>query len=492
MKTDNYNYGSKANAAAISEDGKIYVAATNGKILVFNSDFSFLETLPISDTYKISGPKGIAITREGNIVVSDTGNNRIIVFTPEGQHIKTFGSKGTENSQFNTPMGVAVGPDGSIYVIDNQNHRIQKFDSLYTHVQTLGGIKPGKGATDFYLPTGIAVSKETGKIFVADSGNVRVTVFGGGLNYITSLDGVPYSSYNVVFAPEYFVFDKHGNMFIVEELNNRVVKLNRAKVYEGQVGTGMPGFGDNEFFNPRGAGIGPDGKIYVADTGNHRIQIFSPSFDYLATIGGVKGNGNNELSSPRHVAAGTDGRIYIADIGNNRIQVFDSNYEYLATIGSKGELSGQFDQPGNIVLVEDRWLHAMDRRNNRIQIIDTMDNYNVDNVIDLSDTGMKKPASNGLSYDPNGRVVFSDINPGGRVYLLNQSYGLIVSKLPEEILPGADVPGAAAFDPEGNLYVEYRNGPHILMVLNENLEVIDQFEPPVDTVTGNRNLELLK
>jgi sugar lactone lactonase YvrE len=72
-------------------------------------------------------PRGIAIDRDGTILVVDAGTHRIRRYTPDGAHIADFGVRGKDPGDFDEPTGIAIGPDGSIYVADSRNARIQKF-----------------------------------------------------------------------------------------------------------------------------------------------------------------------------------------------------------------------------------------------------------------------------------------------------------------------------------------------------------------------------
>jgi DNA-binding beta-propeller fold protein YncE len=80
------------------------------------------------------GPRGIAIDRDGNILVADTGTHRIRRYAPGGAHIGDAGRRGKEAGEFDEPTGIAVGEDGLIYVADAGNARIQKFDSAFKFI----------------------------------------------------------------------------------------------------------------------------------------------------------------------------------------------------------------------------------------------------------------------------------------------------------------------------------------------------------------------
>src|SRR5438067_367556 len=99
-----------------------------------------------------------------------------------------------------------------------------------------------------------------------------------------------------------------------------------------------------ELDDPRGICVGDEGQIYIADTSNNRIQVFSRTGRPLRTWGKA-GGAAGELITPQAISIGSKGELLVADTGNNRIQVFDANGVQLREWGSYGENLGQFKQP---------------------------------------------------------------------------------------------------------------------------------------------------
>jgi sugar lactone lactonase YvrE len=130
-------------------------------------------------------PTGVAVDGEGNIIVSDSCNNRVRKIAPDGT-VSTLAGSGSQgfaegpgaSAQFNYPTGVAIDGEGNIIVADSDNHRVRKFapDSTVSTLAGSGraGLADGLGAAaQLNGPKGVAVDGQ-GSIIVADSCNNRV------------------------------------------------------------------------------------------------------------------------------------------------------------------------------------------------------------------------------------------------------------------------------------------------------------------------------
>jgi uncharacterized protein (TIGR03663 family) len=128
---------------AVDGAGNVYVVDTwNHRIQKFTPDLTpaggwgqGTRNLMNPGPMELWGPRGIAVDRDGTLLVADTGTHRIRRYTAEGQHVGDSGRRGKEPGEFEEPTGIAVGPDGAIYVADAGNARIQKFDAGFGFVQ---------------------------------------------------------------------------------------------------------------------------------------------------------------------------------------------------------------------------------------------------------------------------------------------------------------------------------------------------------------------
>jgi DNA-binding beta-propeller fold protein YncE len=119
-------------------------------------------------------PTNIDVTADGEILITDTLNFRIQIFSPQGAFLASFGSAGNGPGYFSRPKGVASDSDGNIYVVDGLFDNVQVFDRQGRLLLAFGG--PGQDYGQFWLPTGIFIDPDD-RIYVADSYNKRIQIF---------------------------------------------------------------------------------------------------------------------------------------------------------------------------------------------------------------------------------------------------------------------------------------------------------------------------
>jgi DNA-binding beta-propeller fold protein YncE len=119
-------------------------------------------------------PTDLAVNSSGDILVSDSLNFRVQVFSPTGNFIRSFGAAGDRPGYFNRPKGLAVDSDNNIYVVDTLFDNVQIFDAEGRLLLSFGS--PGQGSGEFWMPAGICIDRND-RIYVADTYNKRIQIF---------------------------------------------------------------------------------------------------------------------------------------------------------------------------------------------------------------------------------------------------------------------------------------------------------------------------
>ena len=160
------------NGIAIDRSGNIYVAeiGSNSRILKLGPDGTFVaEWAPA-----LYGPRRIAIGPDDSIYVVDSGRNRIVKFSPEGQVLASWGSEGSGDGQFRGLSSVAVDPTTNrVYVADSLNKRIQVFDSNGKFLTKWPVLEWGQGLGYEDL----AIDPERGRLYASSAHMNTILVF---------------------------------------------------------------------------------------------------------------------------------------------------------------------------------------------------------------------------------------------------------------------------------------------------------------------------
>jgi len=260
---------------------------------------------------RLEQPIGIAVSAAGDVFVSDSGNQRIAVFSAEGTFLRGFGRAGSGAGELDRPMHLGFAPDGLLYVAEYLNDRISVFEpngAFVRHIEPPGVDAPG----------GVAVGPN-GALYVPDFYNHRVLVRessddsgwrdwgtpgrvrAGSIHYPTDVD----------LAPD-------GSLWVADAYNNRIQRFDDGESIE-IAGWGLFGraFG---FQVADGLGVDGEGRVWAVDFYGGQIRVFDPDGTPLLTFA-EPGTEAGQLRHPTDVAI-ADGRVYVADFGNNRVQVW--------------------------------------------------------------------------------------------------------------------------------------------------------------------------
>jgi len=259
-------------------------------------------------------PEAVAVDRNGNVFVADSGNHRIEKFSDSGDFLLQWGSMGEATGQFQTPDGLAVDAAGSVYVADLNNNRIQKFDNNGTFVTTWG--EAGSGDGQFSGPVGVAIDAQ-GNVLVADRFNNRVQTFTSSGSFVAKW-GTAGQGDGQFSNPVGVAVDRDTNVYVADFFNDRIQKFTSTGMFLGK--WGGTGSGDAQFIGARAVAVTSGGVILAIDDGNDRVEAFTDSGGFLTSWGGP-GNHDGQFNSATALAVAPNGSVWVTD-ENPRVQRF--------------------------------------------------------------------------------------------------------------------------------------------------------------------------
>ena len=253
------------------------------------------------------------------------------------------------------PIGLALATGGRLYVTDQSG--VHEFDADGKFVKTL--VKVGS-ETGLRLPSSVAVAPG-GDVYIADTATNTVLRVkpDGQIAAKIGADGAVQLNQPVAVET-----DAQGNLFVVNQATAEVLKLDP----NGKLLLKFGGQGDEngKFIRPRALALDKDGNIYVTDLSTFLIQKFSPQGQYLKTFGNQQMR--ETLWLLRGMDIGPDNRLYVADSANNRIQVFNlADLSLVKEFQNPGREPGQFFESEALRVDDQGTVYLVDKGNNRVQ-----------------------------------------------------------------------------------------------------------------------------
>ncbi|MEW5766243.1 MAG: 6-bladed beta-propeller [bacterium] len=272
-------------------------------------------------------PNGLAIDNKGNLYVTDMGNHRVQVFDQAGRFKNLFYREGVGVSSFKSPAGIAVF-NRRLYVVDRETNILSEF--------TLeGGFLTARPHFEWVKEKG----GETGQEHFIGLNSVTVdkdgTLYGLEGDRAITCDG------------------RHIYLANIDRVQKLTIPERKVILEFGQWGKAL-----GEFRLPQGIAVGPEGKIFVADTLNNRIQIFDRHGNFLGVIGQY-GKGAGEFYHPTGVGVNDQEEVWVADYDNHRIQKFIPRFKVEVPAGLEGQDSAYIYHEGRRLLTLNRYHQAI-------------------------------------------------------------------------------------------------------------------------------------
>jgi DNA-binding beta-propeller fold protein YncE len=210
---------------------------------------------------------GVAVDSRDNVYVFNRSEHPVIVYDRAGRFLRSWGE-----GVFANAHGITIGPDDTVYCVDNVDHTVRSFTLDGTLLRTIG--TPG-------------VAADTGS---GDSGSYLQVQRGGD----------PFNK------PTKLAVALNGDLYVTDGYANARVHCFNPRG-ELRFSWGGPGTGPGEFNIPHALAIAADGRVLVCDRENNRIQIFSPSGEFLTQW--------TDVNRPDDVAIAPDGTVYVVELG---------------------------------------------------------------------------------------------------------------------------------------------------------------------------------
>ena len=446
-------------------------------------------------TAQFNLPSGIARAADGRLFIADTNNNRIRVISADGATVSTYAGDGVQNfadgststARFSFPSGVALAADGRLFVADTINQRIRVISadgatvSTYAGIGSIGFANGSTSTARFNSPRGIALAAD-GRVFVADQSNHRIRVI--------SADGATVSTY----------------------------------AGSGSFGLANGSTTTARFSEPRGVAVAADGRVFVADTVNHRIRVISADGATVSTyagsgnrgfVGGGFADGSTstaQFDDPTDVVVASDGRLFVADTGNNRIRVISADGAAVSTYAGSGAVAQtnepqesqaaldiDLGAPQRMTLAPDGRLFFADTDSHRIRVIEvvssTSENFgSVTLGAEFQGAGTRVIGAQNLFFDAEGSDLSFSILSGNEdgLFAIDAASGRVTlagsltdtrTGINTLVIQAQDLAGSATVTL--TIVVEEVNDPPTFALSTSTLELDEDFGTNTDIVVVN-------
>jgi sugar lactone lactonase YvrE len=403
---------------AFDKSGNLYVA--NGLGTTTGLGNSITKVTPDGNvvTFKsgLKAPQAVAFDAAGNMYVANGADTTVSEIAPNGRMRVYAGG-------FKRPQALAFNARGVLYVADEIAGTVSKI---------LPGPKVVTVATGFTFPAGLAFDAK-GYLYVADA-------FDGVISKVTPTGAV--STFASGFAePEGIAFDKTGNLYVAEVTGGKISKVTPSGTVSRFVAYPGPTQNTN-YAPPISLLFGPNGNLYVGNLDN-TVSVVTPA--------GVKSWFAPLLNAPSFVTFGPDGALYVADTGNNVVRRIAT--DGIGTTFASGLNNPQglaFDTAGNLYVAN---LGA-----------NTITKVTPNGKATTFASGLSNPE--GLAFDSKGNLYVAASTGGSSPVGLIQLVSAIGAVSNFAVLQNGE-PYALAIDEQGNIYASASGVTHYLFAAND-------------------------
>jgi len=265
------------------------------------------------------------------------------------------------------PLGVAANATGDrIYVTESDGERVVR---VYDRAgKQTGTLKPPSSTGKNHLPMYVAINPTTQEVYVSDRSTSAIYIYEAKGTYLRTF--APKGDLGGEWAPLGLAFGPDGALYVTDvrgttSKNHRVVAFGP----DGTLLSSMGAPGQLSF--PNGIVVDSNNNIEVSDSNNGRMVIFSQLGKMLSTIS--RGIGEGDLGLPRGAAVDDAGRLFVADTTDHMVRVYSIDKgkampTYIGSFGNEGQLDGTFEYPNGVATDKRAHVYVTDRENNRVQV----------------------------------------------------------------------------------------------------------------------------
>jgi sugar lactone lactonase YvrE len=214
--------------------------------------------------------------------------------------------------------------------------------------------------------------------------------------------------------------DSSGDLWVADTGDNRVEEFNGQGEYLRQFGS--PGSGNGQLSKPSALAFTAEGDLWVADTGNDRVEEFSPSGEYITQIDPQESE-PGELEEPEGIAVDRDGDVWVSDTARGQLVEFNEQEEYVKTVGSQGSAPGQLGEPEGIAVDSQGHVWVADSADDRIVAFNEQGEYLQEFGSEGSSAGQLEDPF-GITVTANGDIWVGDVG-NNRIEEFNEHGGYI-------------------------------------------------------------------
>ncbi len=262
---------------------------------------------------RIAEPVGLTVSDDGQrLYVADFGQLAVFIFDFAQRTFTKIGG----GEPLGRPVGLALDGEENLYVVEQQKRVVSVYDRKGRRLRSITHASVER-------PTGIAIDRTRGRIYLVDTAHTRST------------------EHTVK------VFDMAGELV-------------------GKIGTGK-GEEPGQFLFPTYAAVDAAGNLYVSDTLNSRVQVVDPDGKFLRSVG-QRGNSWGSFDKPKGVALDAFGNVYVVDSGWSNVQIFNQKGQVLLFFGGRGPIPGMLKNPSAVAIDRGNRIYVGDYLNHRVEV----------------------------------------------------------------------------------------------------------------------------